>query len=129
MISDINEIPNIINNNSEVEKINLIYKDNDLTKCCIDLIEAGYIPKLKFQGNRITFIYCEFNNIKIKIETQHLLKNDLNGLLCINDETIYNKMSECMNKFYKSLFVKKHKNHYSNIDINIFKSIICFLQK
>ena len=119
MITDINEILTIMKEHNDSKTFKLIYKDNDLTKCCCDLIEAGYIPKLKFEGCRITYIYCEFNNVVVQIETQHLSNKDLNGLLCINDETIYNKMSVCMNKFYKSLFSKNHKSHYSDTDINI----------
>jgi hypothetical protein len=78
---------------------------------------------MKFQGCRITYIYCEFNKISVQIETQHLSKTDLDGLVCVNDEIIYNNMYNSMNNFYKSLFVKAHKSHYSDIDINILNRL------
>ena len=58
-ITNINDIPKIINNlnDENIDKINMIFKDNDLTKCCIELIDARYIPKIKFQANRITYIF------------------------------------------------------------------------
>ena len=56
MISNIDDIIKIINENHTVKELKLIYKDNDLTKCCVDLIDAGYIPSIKFEGCRITFI-------------------------------------------------------------------------
>ncbi len=119
MIYNIDDIIKLINENDKVKELKLIYKDNDLTKCCVDLIDAGYIPNIKFEGCRITYILCNFNGINVQIETQHLSKSDLNGIFSVNDEIIYKKMNDSMNNFYKSIFVKNHKSHYSNIDIEI----------
>lgn len=95
MISEIIEILKIIENiTDEKTKTISIYKYNNLTKCCTALIEAGYIPKIKFQGGRITFIHGEFNEAKIRIETQCLLKSDLNGYILFYGEVIFNKMNK-----------------------------------
>jgi hypothetical protein len=56
LISSVNEIPNIVKHNDN-KCLTLIHKENDLIKCCIELVEAsGYLPKIKFQANRLTFI-------------------------------------------------------------------------
>ena len=53
MISSVDEIPNIIKHNDS-KKLTLIHKDNDLIKCCIELIEAsGYLPKIKFYSSTV----------------------------------------------------------------------------
>ena len=94
MISSVHEIPKIIKNTNS-DCITLIHRENDLIKCCIDLIEqCGYIPKIKFQGNRITDVFAEFNDVKIRIQTQHLIKTELNGLVCVDDENVYNIMND-----------------------------------
>lgn len=104
MISDINEILKITENITEENRIILIYKNNDLNNMLVWFNGSWlYSKKIKFQGCRITLVYCEFNNVKIRIETQCLLKSDLNGLLTVDDEIIYNKMNECMREFNKSI--------------------------
>jgi hypothetical protein len=83
MISSVNDIPNVLEDYEE-KNITLIHRDNDLTKCCMELIQSGYIPKIKFQGHRVTDIFCEFNSISIRIQTQHLIKTELDGLVCVH---------------------------------------------
>ncbi len=62
LVSSVNEIPNIVKNNDN-KCLTLIHKENDLIKCCIELIESsGYL--VKFQANRLTDIYTEFNDVK-----------------------------------------------------------------
>ena len=39
IISSVNEIPNIVKN-TDSKKITLIHRENDLIKCCIELIET-----------------------------------------------------------------------------------------
>ena len=50
MITSTNDIPNIIkdNTNEDEQNITLIHNENDLVKCCFDLIKCGYHPKIKF---------------------------------------------------------------------------------
>ena len=121
MISSIDDIPSIIMNNinDDDKNLTLIHDENDLIKCCFDLIKSGYHPKIKFQGNRLTDIYCEFNKIKIKIQTQHLIKSEFDGVVCVNNEEIYNNMNQAMCSFNKSLFIVGHKSFYSDVDIQI----------
>ena len=121
MINSIDDIPSIIMNtiNDDDKNITLIHDENDLIKCCFDLIKSGYHPKIKFQGNRLTDIYCEFNKIKIKIQTQHLIKSEFDGVVCVNNEEIYNNMNQAMCSFNKSLFIVGHKSFYSDVDIQI----------
>lgn len=54
-------------------------------KCCFDLIKSGYTPKIKFQGGRFTDIFCEFNKINVRLQTQHLIKGEFDGVVCVND--------------------------------------------
>ena len=120
MITSINDIPNIINNLTEDDKhITLIHNENDLIKCCFDLIKSGYHPKIKFLGNRLTHIYCEFNEVKFIIQTQHLVKDEFDGVVCVNSEDIYNNMNRAMCSFHKALFIVARKSFYSDIDIQI----------
>ena len=122
MIENINDIIKIIkdiDNNKNTYTITLIYKDNNLNKCCYDLIKAGYHPKIKFLGNRLTDIYCIFKNINIKIQTQDLIKDTFYGSICVNSAEIYNKMNEAMYNFNKSLFITSYKSFYNTNDINI----------
>ena len=75
MITSIDDILNIVKDNKDEQNITLIHKENDLIKCCFDLIKSGYHPKIKFLGNRLTHIYCEFNKVRFIIQTQHLVKS------------------------------------------------------
>ena len=119
LISSVDEIPNIVRD-TDSKRITLIHKDDDLIKCCIELIEAsGYLPKIKFQANRITDICTEFNDVKVRIQTQHLIKTELDGIVCVDNEDVYNRMNEAMCKFNKSLFLNGHKSYYTDVDVKI----------
>jgi len=49
LISSVDEIPNIVRD-TDSKRITLIHKDDDLIKCCIELIEtSGYLPKIEFR--------------------------------------------------------------------------------
>jgi hypothetical protein len=108
-----------VKDNEDEQNITLIHKENDLIKCCFDLIKSGYHPKIKFLGNRLTHLYCEFNKVKFIIQTQHLIKSEFDGVVCVNNEDIYNNMNRAMCSFNKSLFIVGHKSFYSDIDIQI----------
>ena len=99
MITSIDDIPNIVKDNEDEQTITLIHNENDLIKCCFDLIKSGYHPKIKFLGNRLTQIYCEFNKVKFIIQTQHLIKSEFDGVVCVNNEDIYNNMNRAMCSF------------------------------
>lgn len=128
MIETVDEIPKILEDELQKEIINenitLVLKDNDMEKCCIELIEkCHYTPKIKFQGNRLTDIFlnftCEKHHINIKIQTQHLVKSEFDGVVCVNDENVYNNMNVAMCNFNKALFLNNHKSSYSEKDIEI----------
>jgi hypothetical protein len=118
MITCIDDITNIMKDNTD-ENITLIHNENNLIKCCFDLIQSGYHPKIKFLGNRLTDIFCEFNKINIRIQTQHLIKGEFDGVVCVNNEEVYNSMNQAMCNFNKSLFKVGHKSFYSEVDIQI----------
>jgi hypothetical protein len=128
MIETVDDIPKILEKEFQKEEhnenITLVLKDNEMEKCCIELIEkCHYTPKIKFQGNRLTDIFLNFNcekkHINIKIQTQHLVKSEFDGVVCVNEENVYNKMNTAMCSFNKSLFLSNHKSNYSETDIKI----------
>ena len=47
MITSIDDICNIIKDNEDEQNITLIHNEDDLIKCCFDLIKSGYHPKIK----------------------------------------------------------------------------------
>ena len=69
MITSIDDIPSIIMNNinDDDKNLTLIHDENDLNKCCFDLIKSGYHPKIKFQGTRLTDIYI-VSSITLKLK-------------------------------------------------------------
>lgn len=47
------------------------------------------------------------------------MKTELDGVLQVGDEHVYNKTIECVTKFNKTVFLKNHKSYYSEINIDI----------
>ena len=49
MITKIDDICNIIKDNEDEQNTTLIHNENDLIKCCFDLLKVDIIQKLNFQ--------------------------------------------------------------------------------
>ena len=94
---------------------NVVHKDNDLVKLFHEIKMAGYGPFLKYQAGTMT----ELNN---KLEDKkHQARNHihyqatklLNTQHRVENEELFNKMSQEMLNFNKKIFNKVHKSYYS----------------
>ena len=83
------------------------------------MTDAGYSPGINFEAGRITALKLEFNKRFFLIETQQLIKSAIDGVVVVDDEATYNKMSQAMTILNNRLFLKSHLSHYTEQDIDI----------
>jgi len=147
MIDGVNDIIRIIKEVEDPEdniEIKLVHKNNNLTDFLFDLKEAGYEPSVKYGAGhivRLEFVISKFNQkedakyfdevghiqkdfsssktIRLCIESQQLLKDSLDGDICVDTIDVYNKMNEAMATFNKSLIKPEFKSYYSKTDIDV----------
>ena len=142
MIDGVNDIIRIIKEVEDPEdniEIKLVHKHNNLTDFLYDLKEAGYEPSVKYGAGHIAkleFVISKFSQkedtkyfdevghiqadftstkkVRLCIESQQLLKDSLDGDICVETIDIYNKMNEAMATFNKTLIKPEYKSYYSN---------------
>ena len=64
---------------------------------------------LHTKNKNLKFTYDK-HHINIKTQTQHLIKTELDGVVCVNDENVYNNMNASMCNFNKNL-LSNHKKY------------------
>ena len=79
----------------------------------------GLIQKLNFKVIVLQVYSVSSIKLNLKIQNQHLLTSEFDGVVCVNNEEIYNNMNQAMCSFNKSLFIVGHKSFYSDVDIQI----------
>ena len=99
--------------------IYLIHDEDDLDMILFEMLDAGHKPQITFQAGRVSRKTTCFNDQKIVIESQQLVKSDIDGLLAIDDESVYNRCSDAMQEFKMRMLKQDHKSYYSEQDVEI----------
>jgi hypothetical protein len=124
MINDFEDVLKIVKDHGKVKKgevpiYNLVLRDDNLNSCSFSLEDQGYEPAISHVCCKITNIRIKLNNIKFIIRTQRLMKNGLDGCICVDDEDIYNKMNQASILIREQLFKSEHLSFYNKIDTDI----------
>jgi hypothetical protein len=93
MIDCLDDVVKIVKDHGMVKKgetpiYNLVLRDDNLTSFLCALEDQGYEPAISHVCCKITNIRIKFNNIKFIIKTQRLIKNGLDGCICVDDEAV-----------------------------------------
>jgi hypothetical protein len=124
MIDCLDDVVKIVKDHGKVKKgevpiYNLVLRDDNLNGFLFSLEDQGYEPAISHVCCKITNIRIKFNNIKFIIRTQRLIKNGLDGCICVDDEDIYNKMNKASILIREQLFKYEHLSFYNKIDTDI----------
>ena len=93
-------------------------KDNDLEGILWETV-AKYIPQISYQSGRISGLCLEVNGHSFIITNQHLWHTTIDGIVEVDEEGTYNKMSDVMFNFETGVFCSEHMSYYSQQDIDI----------
>ena len=124
MIDNLDDILKIIKNHGTVKKgeevkYNLVIRDDNLTNFLFTLEDQGYSSDISHTCCKVSNIRLKLNKIQFIIRTQQLIKNGLDGSICVNDEETYNKMNKASNTIKEQLFKFEHLSYYNKIDVDI----------
>ena len=124
MIDNLDDILEIIKKHGKVKKgeeprYNLVVRDDNLTGFLFSLEDQGYSSDISHTCCKISNIRLKLNKIKFIIRTQQLIKNGLDGSICVSDEETYNKMNKATNTIREQLFKSEHLSYYNKIDTDI----------
>ena len=109
MIDGLDDILNILNADQEQRQVNLIIRDNDLTRIVYELLDMGYSPYIEYKAGKISGIMLKFNNTKLAIKTQQLAPDEMDGDIIVNTEEKFNKMNAALAEFNKLIFKTAYK--------------------
>ena len=120
MIESLDDIIIILRTIDTDEKqiINLIYKDDDLNELFCKLKQAGYEPKINWNG-KVTHLALSLNKTLFLIQTQQLVPDSLDGSCSVSSAKVYNNMNKAMVDFSKKVFKSEHKSFYTHQDVKI----------
>ena len=118
MIRYLNDILNLEVDEGKKE-VYLVPEFNNRHELFFEIIKSGYEPRITFQAGIITDIRLKFDDVKYIIKTQNLIKSSVDECVAVRDGQTYNRMSEAMFKFNKSLINPLHKSFYNDIDLKI----------
>ena len=102
MIRYLNDILNLEVDEGKKE-VYLVPEFNNRNELFFEIIKSGYEPRITFQAGIITDIRLKF----------------VDECVAVRDGQTYNRMSEAMLKFNKSLINPLHKSFYNDIDLKI----------
>ena len=106
-------------NSENKETTYMIHKHDDLEYLLWQFCDAGYTPQIKFMTGQITHLVIELNGFIFSIKCQQLNHEEIDGMVDIQKEDVYNRMEEAQVEMSKTLFRKEHRSYYSQEDINI----------
>ena len=80
------------------------------------------MPSVEFNAGNITDIGLSFNNKKIMvfIKQQQLVKNEIDGLVKLDNEQTYNNLSNAFSDFKFKVLRNEHKSYYNQEDLEIY---------
>ena len=103
--------------------VNAIHRGDDLNHLLWQIIkEYEYMPSVEFNAGNITDIGLSFNNKKIMvfIKQQQLVKNEIDGLVKLDNEQTYNNLSNAFSDFKFKVLRNEHKSYYNQEDLEIY---------
>jgi hypothetical protein len=127
MINDIDDLFKKIQEISKNHKgdeniiINAMNRGDDLAHLLWQIVKDNkYIPHVEFNANNITDIGLSFNSNKIMIyiKQQQLVKNEIDGIVKLDNEQTYNNLSQTFMDFKFKVLRNEHKSYYSQQDID-----------
>ena len=77
----------------------LIHKDNDLEAILWQLLEANYIPKVRWGAGTLATLTIEANGHIFILRNQNLTNEEIDGLVEVETEECYKKVSDAMVDF------------------------------
>lgn len=128
MINDIDDLfiqMKEINKNNTTDEgiiINAIHRGDDLPHLLWQIVkENKYIPHVEFTATNITDIGLSFNSNKIMvfIKQQQLVKNEIDGIVKLENAQTYNNLSQTFTDFKFKILRNEHKSYYNQQDIDI----------
>ena len=73
---------------------------------------AGYISSLFIRVNKINYHRI----------SQSLVPDSLDGGICVDNDVVFNKLSDAMSKFRDDVFTACHKSYYKEYDMPLFEN-------
>ena len=85
------------------------------------MLVRGYVPKIRFQAGKVTHIELTIgqDNKTYIIRGQQLNYEEIDGMISVNQEDVFNRTNEAMVDFQNQLLKKDHRSYYSKQDIDI----------
>ena len=99
----------------------LVHMHDDLEELLWQLYDRGYEPKIRFQAGKITHIEIVVgdDNKTFILRGQQLNPEEIDGMILVNQEDVFNRTNEAMVDFQNQLLKKDHRSYYSKQDIDI----------
>ena len=107
---------------TESEDYKTIHSGSDLASLFNDFVNAGYEPFIRWTAGYTSSLFVRVNKINYHIISQNLVPDSLDGGICVDNEVVFNKLSEAMYKFRNDVFRPCHKSYYKEHDMPLFEN-------
>ena len=109
------------------DEYKLILKDNDLDKAVFELKQIGYEPQIGYTAGRTTEVKMDFTHqigkkqkkVYYSIVNQNLNRDRTDEDISVDEEEVYNNISEEMFKFNRQLLCENYKSYFNEVDVQI----------
>ena len=83
----------------------IVHSRNDLASLFTGFVNAGYEPTIRWTGGYISSLFVRVNKINYYIISQNLVPDSVDGGICVDNEVVFNKLSEAMRKCRNDVFI------------------------
>ena len=83
------------------------------------LLDAGYQPGISFDAGNLTGMKMELDGVIYLIQSQQLIKSEIDGQVAVSDEATYNNMNVALDTVKRQIFKNVYKSHYSDFDLEL----------
>ena len=112
---------------NEEDEYKLILKDNDLDKAVFELKQIGYEPQIGYTAGRTTEVKMDFTHqigkkqkkVYYSIVNPNFDRDRIDEDIAVDEEEVYNNISEEMFKFNRQLLCENYKSYYNEVDVQI----------
>jgi len=120
VIDHIDEILDILREAPEEDRIiYIVQKQDNLEAIVWQLYEAGYRPNIKYGAGRLTWLSLAIKKTTFVIKTQQMIDYAIDGMMEIDNATVFNRMHDAKTDFQYRLFKSEHRSYYTQQDIEI----------
>ena len=103
---------------NEEDEYKLILKGNDLDKAVFELKQIGYEPQIGYTAGRTTEVKMDFTHqigkkqkkVYFSIVNQNFDRDRIDEDIAVDEEEVYNNISEEMFKFNRKLLCENYKS-------------------